>query len=165
MILKAHLWMDFNFYFFKHNSHLRPSILLIYIIRAVSSALSPVDFPLGNSTLAKELCKKVEKTIKIYCHVLLNTQSQTQAVSECLHCLLQSTGSSPSDWDQYVQTDMTWCFSWWTESTWVHSPGEKSLGGPSRQLTVLLVTAIEGMRTGLPQHNTLLPQGIHSFYG
>lgn len=98
----------------------------------MSSALSPVDFPLGNSTLSKEHCKKVEKNIKIYCHFLPNTQSQTQAVTECLHCLLHSTGLIPIRllWVQLVQKDITWCFSWWTECTWVHSPRRVSLGGP-----------------------------------
>lgn len=42
--------------------------------------------------------------------------------------------------------------------------------GPGRHLAwthlrVLLVPAIEGMRTDLPHHNTLLPQGTQSFYG
>jgi len=50
MTLKAHLLMDFKI-FFKPNSSLCPSILLIYILPAVSSALLPVDFPQESSTL------------------------------------------------------------------------------------------------------------------
>lgn len=61
------------------------------------------------------------------------------------------------------------CFSWWIESTWVHSPKRGSLGGPRQtpgtHPAVLLVTAIKGMGTGVPQHNTLLPQGTQSFHG
>lgn len=82
-------------------------------------------FPLGNSTLSKEHCKKLGKTIKIYCNFLLNTQSQTQAVTECLHCLLQSTGSSSvSDDFETNLSKKTWCGASADEQKvpWVHSP-------------------------------------------
>lgn len=116
----------------------------------------------------------MEEPIKIYCHFLPNTQSQTQAVTECLHCSLQSTGSSPpsDDFETHLSrktrpgvlqlmnrkhpgAQPQERFSRWAQAdTW-----------PGTHLRVLLVTAIEEMRTGDPQHNTLLPQGTQSFHG
>lgn len=113
----------------------------------------------------------MEKPIKIYCHFLPHTQSQTQAVTECLHSLLQSTGSSPASddfetnlskktrpgvfsADEQKTPGCTAQHRWAQADTW-----------PGTQLRVLLVTAIERIGTGLPQHNTLLPQGTQSFYG
>lgn len=140
----------------------------------MSSVLSPVDFPLGNSTLWKEHCKKVGKPIKMYCHFLPNTQSQTQAVTECLHCLLQSTGSPPaSDAFETNLPTKTWpgASADKQKEPGSTAPGEESLGGP-RQTPGMghtpksaPVTAIEGWRTCHPQHNTPLPQATQSFNG
>lgn len=62
----------------------------------------------------------------MYFHFLPNTQSQTQAVTECLHCLLQSTGSPPAFrwfWDRFDLPRKTWLgASADARSTWVHSP-------------------------------------------
>ena len=130
-------------------------------------------FPSGEQHTLKEHCEGEEKkNIKKYfgnCHFLLNTQSQTQAVIERLHCLLKSAGSSSVSgdfWDRFVPKDaqMLWLMN--RNSRGVQRQGVPT-GGPQRKEADAqqrnatrarsLPTISDRTMTVLNQHALLLP--------